>query len=327
MPATSRLCTKACTVRVDIPYDEEQTVSQKGAPALVKGRGPGGGPRQPEDAWGALRMQLHGKIGVLHQLDEFGRGEVHLALQLDEINRVEGLSLGSILVPKNVLLLHGGDDNGRSTGDGAIAPAAGRWHAHATTRRDDIGDAWPAEHCCTGPNAVVLRSTPDEYSKQPKKRRAATSAKPLVPTAMNGTVINHDSGIRCLRRSDGQGYYPLADDGGTALFRRAAPPAPTPADEDAAATELLSEQPPPIGAAAPSTSRGSPKVEAEPTSGGTPASATATACSVRCGKCRASMDTSQALAGIAADALRLGCPAAAVPGPSRASSPRAARTW
>ena len=72
-------------------YDDDQpAVPQKGGPPA---KGPSGGPNRPraaEDAWGALRMQLHGKLGVLHRLDEFGRGEVHKGFDiiLDRFSRI-----------------------------------------------------------------------------------------------------------------------------------------------------------------------------------------------------------------------------------------------
>ena len=72
-----------------------------------------------------------------------------------------GLSLGSILVPKKFLLLHGGDSNGGAgTGGGAVETRAGNGGVRARTVPGGLpkSDRWPADYCCIGPNAVVLRS-------------------------------------------------------------------------------------------------------------------------------------------------------------------------
>ena len=78
------------------------------------GKGGANGPRRADrtlsdvDNWGAFRAMLHGRIALVHALDEGdpnGRAEIILDALMEETGGVEGVCIGKLSVPKSALLL------------------------------------------------------------------------------------------------------------------------------------------------------------------------------------------------------------------------------
>lgn len=60
------------------------------------------------DNWGAFRTMLHGRIALVHALDEGdpnGRAEIILDALMEETGGIEGVCIGKLSVPKSALLL------------------------------------------------------------------------------------------------------------------------------------------------------------------------------------------------------------------------------